>query len=106
MLRHFSRVPLFAILWTVAHHFPLSVGFCRQEYWTELLCSSPGDLPNPRIKPALPVLPADSLPTEPPGKPITQAVGGLNWDYNYGLEQMALSITRPALIHLSSFVLS
>ena len=30
---------------------------------------SPGDLPNPGIKPGPPVLQADSLPSEPPGKP-------------------------------------
>ena len=30
---------------------------------------SPGDLPNPRIKPRAPALQADSLPSEPPGKP-------------------------------------
>ena len=34
-----------------------------------LPCSSPGDLPNPGIKPRSPTLQADSLPTEPPGKP-------------------------------------
>ena len=30
---------------------------------------SPGDLPNPRIEPGYPALQADSLPSEPPGKP-------------------------------------
>ena len=29
-----------------------------------------GDLPNPGIKPGSPALQGDSLPTEPPGKPI------------------------------------
>ena len=38
-------------LWTVAHKAPLSTGFSRQEYWSELLCLPPGDLPNPRIEP-------------------------------------------------------
>ena len=32
---------------------PLSMGFSRQEYWSALLCSPPGDLPDPGIKPAL-----------------------------------------------------
>ena len=32
MLSHFSPVPLFATLWTVAHQAPLSMGFFRQEY--------------------------------------------------------------------------
>ena len=52
VLGHFSRVRLFATLWTVAHQDPLSMGFSRQEYWNGLSCPPPGDLPNPRIEPA------------------------------------------------------
>ena len=33
-----------------------------------MACHSPGDLPNPEIEPGAPVLQADSLPSEPPGK--------------------------------------
>ena len=33
------------------HQVPLSVGFPRQEYWSELLFSSPGDLPGPGMEP-------------------------------------------------------
>ena len=51
VLRCFSRVPLFATLWTVAHQAPLSMGFSRQGYWRGLPCPPPGDLPNPGIKP-------------------------------------------------------
>ena len=47
----FSHVQLFATLWTVAHQAPLSMGFSRQEYWSELPFPSPGDLSNPGIKP-------------------------------------------------------
>ena len=36
--------------WTVAHQASLSMGFPRQEYWSELPFTSPGDLPNPGIK--------------------------------------------------------
>ena len=36
MLSHFSRVQLFATLWTVAHQAPLSMGFSRQEHWNGL----------------------------------------------------------------------
>ena len=43
--------------------------FSRQEYWSGLPFPSPGDLPNPGIKLGSPVLQADSLPFEPPGKP-------------------------------------
>ena len=39
-----------------------------QEYWSGLPFPSPGDLPDPGIEPKSPVLQADSLPTEPPGK--------------------------------------
>ena len=49
-------VRLLATLWTVAHQAPLSMGFPRQEYWRGLLFPSPGDLPEPRIKPVSPAL--------------------------------------------------
>ena len=45
-----------------------SMKFSRQEYWSGLPFLSPGDLPNTEIKPRSPVLQADSLPAEPPGK--------------------------------------
>ena len=44
-------------------------GISRQEYWSELPFPSPGDLPNPGIKPRSPTLQADFLPAEPQGKP-------------------------------------
>ena len=40
--------------WTIACQFPQSMGFSRQEYWSGLLCPSPGDLPNPGMEPILP----------------------------------------------------
>ena len=64
-----SCVKLFVTLWTVAHQAPLSMEFSRQEYWSWLPFHSPGDLPNPGIEPRSPTLQADSLPSEPPGKP-------------------------------------
>ena len=45
-------------------------GFSRQEYWSGLPCPPPGDLPNPGIEPRSPALQVDSLPIEPPGKPL------------------------------------
>jgi len=33
-------------------------------------CPSPGDLPDPGIKPRSPALQANSLPAEPPGEPL------------------------------------
>ena len=47
----FSHVQLSVTLWTVARRAPLSMGFSRQEYWSELPCPSPRDLPNPGIEP-------------------------------------------------------
>ena len=55
---HFSHVWLFATLWTVAHWTPLSIAFPRYEYWSGLPCTSPGDLPNPRMEPASVASPA------------------------------------------------
>ena len=51
VLSHFSHVQLCAILWTIACQAPLSMGFSRQEYCSGLPCPSPGDLPDPGIKP-------------------------------------------------------
>ena len=58
MLSRFSHIQLFAILWTVAHQAPLSMGFSRQEYWSGLPCSPPGDLPNPGTEPTSLTTPA------------------------------------------------
>ena len=42
--------------------------FSRQESWGGLPSPFPGDLPDTRVKPGSPILQADSLPSEPPGK--------------------------------------
>ena len=55
--------------WTVPHQASLLMEFSRQEYWNGLPFPPPGDLPDPGIKPASPVLRADSLPSESPRKP-------------------------------------
>ena len=47
----------------------LSIEFCRQEYWSELPFPSPGDLPHPGNEPRSPALQAETLPSEPAGKP-------------------------------------
>ena len=54
--------------WTVACQTPLSMGFPRQEYWSGLPFPSPGDLPNPGIKPASPALARGFFTTAAPGK--------------------------------------
>ena len=61
-----SRVWLFVTSWTVAHQASQSMEFSRQEYWSGLPFPSPGDLPDPGIKPGSPALQADALPSEPP----------------------------------------
>ena len=53
----------------VTCQIPLSMEFSRQEYWRGLPFPSPGDLPDPGIEPRSPVLQANSLPSETPGKP-------------------------------------
>ena len=60
-----SHVRLFATPWTIAHQAPLSMGFSRQEYWSRLPFPSPGDLPDPGIKPASPALACGFFTTEP-----------------------------------------
>ena len=50
------KVP-FVTPWTVARQAPLSMEFCRQEYWSGLPFPPPGDLPDPGIKSASPVSP-------------------------------------------------
>ena len=69
-----SRVQLFATPWTVACQAPLSMGFPRQEYWSGLPFLSPGDLPNPGIKPVSPALASGFFTTEPPGKPYVKCI--------------------------------
>ena len=62
-----------ATLWTVACQTPLSMGFSRQEYWSELPYPPIGDLPNPGIEPVSPASPiyiaGGFFTTEPSGKP-------------------------------------
>ena len=54
--------------WTVAYQASPSMGFSRQEYWSGLPFLSPGDLPDPGIKPGSPALRADALLSEPGSK--------------------------------------
>ena len=46
------------------------MGFSRQEYWSGLPRPPEGNLPDPGIDPRSPALQADSLLSEPPGKPL------------------------------------
>ena len=60
----------FVTLWTVAYQAPMSMGFPRQEYWSGLPFSSPGDLPDPGIHPMSLAVAGRFFTVEPPGKPI------------------------------------
>ena len=68
--RAMNNVQLFATPWTVAYQAPPSMGFSREVCWSGLPFPSPGNLPNPVIKPKSPVLAGRFLMTEPPGKPL------------------------------------
>ena len=62
-----SAIPL-----TVTYHAPLSMEFSKEEYWSRFTFNTPGDLPDPGIKPMSPESPASAggvFITEPPGKP-------------------------------------
>ena len=65
-----SHVQLFVTPWTVTRKAPLSMGILQARIveWVPFL--SPGSLPEPGIEPRFPTLWADSLQSEPPGKPI------------------------------------
>ena len=66
-----SHVLLFASPWTIACQAPLSMEFFRPGYWSGLTFSSPGDLPDPEIKPAslvFPTLASDFFTPVPPEK--------------------------------------
>ena len=64
-----SHVWLFLTPWTVVCQASLSMGLSRQEYWSGLPFPPPGDLSNSGIEPESPALQADSLLSEPSGKP-------------------------------------
>ena len=64
-MKSLSSVRLFETPWTV---------FSKQEYWSGLPFPSPEDLPDPEIEPRSPVLQADTLLSEPPGKLLSPEV--------------------------------
>ena len=74
---------------------PLSLGFCRKEYWCELPFPPPGALPDPGIETTSPVstaLQADSLPAEPPGKPCFIVITSLNVNLQIQLYSLTLEV--------------
>ena len=91
VLSDFSRVPLFATLWTVACQAPLTMGILQASIleWVAMP-SSRGSSSQPRIEPRSPVLQADSLPSEPPGKLPEAASTLANWDLGHTREVLQL----------------
>ena len=65
----------FVTPWIVAHQAPLSMRFPRQEYWSGLLFPSPGDLPDPRIKPVSLALAGRFFTIEPLEQPYPIPIG-------------------------------
>ena len=55
----------FVTLWAVACQASLSIGFPRQEYWSQLPFPSPGDLTDPGIELVSPELAGRFFTTEP-----------------------------------------
>ena len=51
-------------------YYTMSMEFPRQKYWSGLPFSSPGDFPDPGIKPVSPALAGGFFTSEPPGKPV------------------------------------
>ena len=68
LIRNSLRITL-STPWTIACQSPLPMEFSRQECWNGLPFPSPRNLPYPGIEPWSPALQADSLLSEPPGKP-------------------------------------
>ena len=65
-VKSLSRVRLFVTPWTITYQASPAMGFSRQEYWSGLPFSSPGDLPDPVIESGSPAFQADALTSEPP----------------------------------------
>ena len=73
-----SHVQLFATPWSVACQAPLFMGILQIRILEWVAMPSSRDLPNPGIKPRSPTMRADSLPSEPPGKPKNTGIGSLS----------------------------
>ena len=63
--------------WTIACQTPLSVGFSKQDYLSEVPFPSPGHLPNLGIKPTFLALAVGFFTTGPPEKPMSSIFGNI-----------------------------
>ena len=87
-------VQLFVTPWTVAYQAPPSMGFSRQDNWSGLPCPPPGNLPDPGMEPGSPYWQANSLPSEPPGKPYKECY----FDSCFVWKSFAVTLKMPLLI--------
>ena len=71
------------------------MGFSRQENWRGLPFPSPGDVPDPGIEPGSPILEADALTSEPPGKPYAVYVGEYSASYQFPLQTAIPQVLVP-----------
>ena len=86
VVRSLSRVQLFATLWTIARQAPLSMGISRQEYWSGLPFSSPGDLSDLGVGHASPA--GRFLTTKPLETPVRKLQIKTIVRYHYTLIRM------------------
>ena len=76
----YSLVSSFGTSWTLTHQAPLSMVIHQVKILEWVTCPPPVDLPKPGTEPSSPALEADSLPSDPPGKPkTTTRVGSLSF---------------------------
>ena len=66
-------------LWIVTYQAPLSMGFSRQGYWSELPFHTPGNLPDPGIELASAALAGGFFTSEQPGKLILPYHSPINY---------------------------
>ena len=74
----------------IAWQASLATEFPRQEYWSGLPFPSSGDLPNPRTEPGSPALQADSVLSEPQGKPIDKKMNIIYETIIFSLQNLFL----------------
>ena len=107
---HAQSLPLCLTLWnlrTIAHQAPLSMGFSRREYWSELPCPPPGDLPDPGIEPTFLTTPslADRLfASSTTGKPHISIYIGLYINIYSPMCRTYISYRPDALRGADNFV--
>ena len=90
----------FATLWIIARQAPLSMRFPRQENWSGLPFSSPGDLPNPGIEPGSPALAGGFFTTKTTGKSVASLIhSNPTWSYLITLDGLKLfPVTQSVLL--------